>query len=166
MVSTPKSQFASGLFVRWLPLLAFCAVIAHFFWFVNSQAINIPYQDGIYDFLEFVSLVEKADNVGSAFEELFRNYNDHRTSATRLLVYGAYLIEGEMNFHTLALLASLALPLILLLFYLNVRDEEYRWIYLLVSALLLLPEGVNLKWTVISKINSFSRSQRLTMLGS
>ena len=28
------------------------------------------------------------------------------------------------------------------------------------------PEGVNLKWTVISKINSFSRSQRLTMLGS
>ena len=27
-------------------------------------------------------------------------------------------------------------------------------------------EGVNLKWTVISKINSFSRSQRLTMLGS
>ena len=27
-------------------------------------------------------------------------------------------------------------------------------------------EGVNLIWTVISKINSFSRSQRLTMLGS
>ena len=27
-------------------------------------------------------------------------------------------------------------------------------------------EGVNLIWTVISKIMSFSRSQRLTMLGS
>ena len=28
------------------------------------------------------------------------------------------------------------------------------------------PEGVNLIWTVISKIMSFSRGQRLTMLGS
>jgi hypothetical protein len=29
-----------------------------------------------------------------------------------------------------------------------------------------LAEGVNLIWTVISKISSFSRSQRLTMLES
>jgi len=39
------------------------------------------------------------------------------------------------------------------------KPERYRWVQK-------TPEGVNLKWTVISKINSFSRSQRLTMLGS
>ena len=136
-VST-KALSASGLFVRWLPFLAFCTVIAHYFWFLNSHAINIPFQDDIYYFLQFVNLVETADSHSGAFEEWFRRYNDHRTNASRLLVYGAYLVEGEVNFHTLTLLANLALPLILLLFYCSVRREEYRWVYLLVSALLLL----------------------------
>ena len=36
------------------------------------------------------------------------------------------------------MLAHLALPLILFLFYLTVRNEEFRWIYLLLAALLLL----------------------------
>lgn len=70
--------------------------------------------------------------------EWFSQYLDHRTNASRTLVYVAYLIEGEMNFRTLTLLANLALPLILCLFYLCVRGEEYRWSMLLVSALLLL----------------------------
>jgi hypothetical protein len=134
----PKSLSASGLFVRWLPLLAFSAVIAFHLWFVHSHAINIPHQDDIYDFLRFVNLVETADSPQAAFREWFRQYNDHRTNASRLQVYGAYLAQGEVNFHTLTLLANLALPLILFLFYLSVRGEEYRWIYLLVSALLLL----------------------------
>ncbi|MCB1688058.1 MAG: hypothetical protein KDI33_06215 [Halioglobus sp.] len=138
MESSRLSRFASGLFLRWLPMFAFFAVIVHFFWFVNSHAINVPYQDGVYDLLNFVVLVEKADTFWGALEQVFGWHADHRTSATRILVYGAYLIEGEMNFHTLALLANLALPLILLLFYLHVRDEEYRWVFLLVSALLLL----------------------------
>jgi len=133
-----KPLSASGLFVRWLPLLAFCAVITHYFWLLNSHAINIPYQDDIYDFLGFVSSVESADSARDALNALFTQYNDHRTSASRLLVFGVYLAEGELNFHTLTLFANLALPLILLLFYLTVREEKYRWVYLLVAALLLI----------------------------
>ncbi len=83
-------------------------------------------------------MVETADSPAGAIEEWFRQYNDHRTNASRLLVYGAYLVQGEVNFRTLTFLANLALPLILLLFYLSVRGEEYRWVFLLVSALLLL----------------------------
>ena len=128
----------SGFFVRWLPLAAFCAVIAHHLWFVNSYAINVPHQDDIYDFVQFVSVVENADSAGDGFKALFNHYNDHRTSASRLLVFGVYLAEGELNFHTLTLVADLGLLLILLLFYLTVRKEKYRWVYLLVSALLLL----------------------------
>ena len=128
----------SDFFVRWLPLAAFCAVIAHHLWFVNSYAINVPHQDDIYDFVQFVSVVENAGSVGDGFKALFAQYNDHRTSASRLLVFGVYLAEGELNFHTLTLVADLGLLLILLLFYLTVRKEKYRWVYLFVSALLLL----------------------------
>lgn len=124
--------------MRWLPLCAFCAVIIHHLWFVSGHAINIPYHDDIYDFLQFVHLVETAASPGDAFDAWFAQYNDHRTNASRLLVYGAYLVEGEANFRTLTLLANLALPLILMLFYLGVRDDKYRWLYLLVSSLLLL----------------------------
>ncbi len=138
MPLAPKSLFGSSLLVRWLPLLAFCAVIAHHFWFVTSHAINIPYQDDIYDFLRFVNLVETAETTGGAFQEWFSQYNDHRTNASRLQVYAAYLVAGEVNFRTLTVLAHLALPLMLLLFYLSVRGEAYRWLYLLVAALLLL----------------------------
>lgn len=138
MSPLPKSHFASSLLVRWLPFVAFCAVIAHHFWFVNSHAMNIPYHDDIYDFLRIFNLMEAADRPAVAIKEFFSQYLDHRTNASRLLVYGAYLIEGEMNFRTLTLLANLALPLILLLFYVSVRGEEYRWGFLLVSALFLL----------------------------
>ena len=138
MKSSPILLAKSEFFTRWLPLLAFCAVLANHFWYVNSHAINIPHQDDIYDFIEFVSLVENADNTSDAFSILFSQYNDHRTSATRALVLGIYLIEGELDFHTLTLAANLGLWLILLLFYLTVRKEKYRWVYLLISALLLL----------------------------
>ncbi|MBK6509366.1 MAG: hypothetical protein IPG06_07805 [Haliea sp.] len=124
--------------MRWLSFVAFFAVIAHHLWFVYSHAINIPYHDDIYDFLRIVNLIETADGPAVAIKEWFSQYLDHRTSASRSLVYGAYLIEGEVNFHTLTLLANLALPFILLLFYLSVRSEEYRWGFLLISALLLL----------------------------
>ncbi len=139
MNSPPRMpRFASDLLIRWVPLLALGAVILYFFCFVDRYAINVPYHDGIYDLLRPVTLVEKADNVRDGFEELFKWHADHRTGATRLLVYVAYLVEGEINFHTLALLANMALPLILVLFYLMVRNETYRWVYLLVSGLLLL----------------------------
>tara|TARA_R110002072_G_scaffold109763_1_gene237232 strand:+ start:1025 stop:2419 length:1395 start_codon:yes stop_codon:yes gene_type:complete len=133
-----KLLLTSDFFVRWLPLAAFCAVIAHHLWFVNSYAINVPHQDDIYDFVQFVSVVENTDSAGDGFKALFNQYNDHRTSASRLLVFGVYLTEGELNFHTLTLVADLGLLLILLVFYLTVRKEKYRWVYLLVAALMLL----------------------------
>jgi hypothetical protein len=141
MTSSSKLPLNSALFVRWLPLLAFFAVVTQHIWFVNTQAINIPHQDDIYDFLQFVSLVENAESTGDAVKALFNQYNDHRTSASRIVVWGVYLAEGELNFHTLTVIANLALPLILFLFYLIVRKEKYCWVYLLVSALLLLNLG-------------------------
>ncbi len=146
MALSLKPLSESPLWLRWVPLIAFCAVIVHYFWFLNSHAANIPYQDDISDLVQFVTLVEKAENGWVALETWFRQYNDHRVGATRLVVYAVYQLEGEMNFHTLTIVANLALPLILFLFYLSVRDVQQRWIYLLVAALLLF----NLKHYTLS----------------
>jgi hypothetical protein len=134
----PNRPVIRSIFVHWLPLLACCTIIIYHFWYVSSYAINVPHHDGIYDFLRFVNAAEDTRSVKDGFLEWFTQYNDHRTNASRLAVYTAYLIEGEVNFHTLTLLANLALPLILLLIYVAVRREEYRWIILLVSTFFLL----------------------------
>lgn len=124
--------------VRWLPLFAFIGVVAYFFWFTYSHAINIPHEDSIYDFLRFLLLAQDADGFTGAFSEWFKHYNDHRTNASRLLVVAAYWLQGEVNFQTLSLLANLSLLCVLGLFYIAVRREKYRWVILLSAALLLL----------------------------
>lgn len=126
------------LLLRWLPLLALGAVVAHYLWFVYRHAVNIPYHDDIYDFLNFVIQVDSANSLRAVFDALWTNYNDHRTSASRLLVYGVYLVQDEVNFHSLTLLAHLALLFILMLFYMCIRSDEHKWVYILTAALLLL----------------------------
>ena len=128
----------SRLFVRWLPLFGFFALIVNYLWFVYNHAINIPHWDDIYDFLNIVILMESADSAREVFSELFRQYNDHRTSASRVFVYAIYLAKGELDFHTLTLFGNLALPLTLLLLFSTVRDEKFCWVLMLVAALLLL----------------------------
>jgi len=66
---------------------ACCAVIAYYFWFVSSYAINVPHHDDIYDFLQVVNLIESADSAQAAFKEGFRQFvegiykPDHTPSA-------------------------------------------------------------------------------------
>ena len=82
--------------------------------------MNIPYEDDIPDLLKFAVHAEQLNGVQETLEIEFRQYNDHRVEATRLLVYGIYLIEGEMDFRTLIIIANLGLLLILFLLYLKV----------------------------------------------
>ena len=138
--------FASRFFLQWLPLMALGAVIAHYAWFVYTNSFNVPWQDDIPDYLLFMNLVEAAESTRGAITEWFRQYNDHRTAASRLLVYFAYLAEGEVNFRSLTLLANAALPLILLLFYLNIRHEKYSGLLLLSTAFILLSLR---SWTLV-----------------
>jgi hypothetical protein len=122
----------------YIPLIAVVGVIGYYLWYVSSLAINIPYHDDIFDLLRFVTGVDKAETVLEKLALLHEPYNDHRTSATRLLVYGVYLLEGEVNFRTLTIIANLALPLMLLLLYFAVRGDPDRWVWLLIAALILL----------------------------
>lgn len=139
-MQSPQTTARTGIApaAHWLAMAGFFAVAGYFLWFLHQGAVNIPHQDGIYDFIQFVINVETADSFSAAFAEWFAHYNDHRTNASRLQVYVAYLIQGEMNFHTLTILANLSLLLVLAAFFLVVREHPLRWFVVLASAGLLL----------------------------
>lgn len=137
MPDSAKAFMNSKVFIRWLPLLAVVLLVIHHFSLVNSYSINLPYQDDIFDFLHFINQVESAGSGEEVFDAFFAQHNDHRTAATRLQVYALYAVQGEVNFQAQALLSNIGLVLILFLFYLAVRKEEYCWLYLLVAALFL-----------------------------
>ncbi|MCX2977798.1 hypothetical protein [Candidatus Marimicrobium litorale] len=138
MPNSARTQFVASLLERRLPFVLLSVLALHYLWFVYSSAPNIPYHDDIIDFLRFVNRVADADSFWTALQEGFRQYNEHRTSASRLQVYIAYLIEGDVNFRTLAVLGNIALLLILFLFYIAARNDRRCWLYVLVAALLLL----------------------------
>jgi hypothetical protein len=138
MPASGSSTYSTRIFLSWLPFVALVGVIGYYLWFVYAHAINIPYHDDIFDLLRFVTQIEKTESGAEKLALLNETYNDHRTTATRLLVHGAYLLEHEVNFRTLTIIANLALPLMLLLFFFAVRGDPYRWIWLLIAALLML----------------------------
>ena len=121
-----------------LPLILLVATIALYFSFIMQYALNIPFQDGVVDFLKTMVFLDRADNFKDSASIFLAGYNDHQTTASRLLVYAVYLIQGEVNFQTLMAVANIGLTLILLLFYLRVQREELRWLWLLGAALVLL----------------------------
>lgn len=138
MSTSTGSPFLSKLFMRWLPGLLLLLLAGRHFWLVYSYSINIPYQDDILDYLQFINLVEAAGSIEDTLRAWFAFYNDHRTTASRAQVYLAYLVQGEVDFRAQALLGNVALLLVLFLFYLAVRGEQQRWLILLVPALLML----------------------------
>ncbi len=138
MSASNEPPLLSRPLLRWLPGLLLLLLAVHHLWLVYSFSINIPYQDDIYDFLQFINLVDTAQGMEQHLRAWFTFYNDHRTTASRVQVYLAYLVEGHVNFRTQAVLGNLSLLLILFLFYLGVRHEENRWWILLVPALLML----------------------------
>ena len=132
------TKIAGRLAAQVLPLILLVATITLYFSFIMQYALNIPYHDGVVDFLKTMVLVDRADNFKDSVSIFLAGYNDHQTTASRLLVYAVYLIQGEVNFQTLMAIANIGLTMILLLFYLRIQHEELRWLWLLAAALVLL----------------------------
>ncbi len=137
MQSDPASSRLTKLFLLWLPLIALSGTIGFYYWFLHTYAINVPWHDDIIDLLQFVLKAQHTANGVDWMALLHEPYNDHRTGATRLLVYAVYFLENEINFRTLTFIANLGYPLLLLLFYIALRRDPYCLTLLLVAALLL-----------------------------
>ena len=125
------------LFTAWLPAFLTLAVVGCYFGFLYQHAINVPFADDIFDVVNVVSSAVAADDRGSAIQVLLAQHNDHRTLASRLVYLASYGVVGELDFRVLTFLANLALPLLLLFFYLLVRRNTARYLIMLPVALIL-----------------------------
>lgn len=132
-----KANGFTNTVTRWLPISLIIAVIFYYFWYLYQFAPNIPLGDDIYDVLLVMSNLVQSEDWRNTLQIFYNQHNDHRTTASRLAYYGAYLVQGEINFRTLNFLSNFALPLLLGLLYLRVRHQRYHWWLLLPSALLL-----------------------------
>lgn len=120
-----------NVLTRWLPLGLITVVIGYYFWYLLQYALNIPYQDEIYDVLGFLSELIGSDDWRTSLQLFFIKWNEHSTASARLVYYLSYRLFGEVNFVTLAVLANTALPVFAGLLYLRVKDQDYRWLILL-----------------------------------
>jgi hypothetical protein len=121
----------SHVYTRWLPLALVMGAIGYYFWYLLRYALNIPYQDEIYDVLGFLSEIVKSEDWLTSLQLFFIKWNEHSTASSRLFYYLSYRLFGEVNFVTLTVLANTALPIFVGLLYLRLREHDYRWLILL-----------------------------------
>jgi hypothetical protein len=124
--------------IKWLAILASLAVIAIYAFRVLSMSLNIPFRDDFQDILIFVVEFNQASGVIDGLSALLHQHADHLTASSRLIYYLVYLLEGEVNFRTLTVLAHIGLIVLAWLFYLQIdSDSRLRPLYLVCLLLLL-----------------------------
>lgn len=123
--------------ILWVPVAGLAAVLLHHALFLYWHAVNIPYADDIFDMLGVLSATVQSNDPSQTFGLLYAQYFNHRTLSNRLIHYLVLLVTGEVNFRTTVFLANLVLPLLLLLLFLTIRQQTYRWWILLSAALIL-----------------------------
>ncbi len=131
------SKIPERVWTRWAPALGILGVMLCYALFLYRHAINIPYADDIFDILQLLINVVKSTDFTHTFKLLFAQHNEHRTLSSRLVYYLLLIVAGEINFRTLIFLANLAIPLMLLLFWLSIRHHRYALLILLPVALVL-----------------------------
>jgi hypothetical protein len=145
---------AGPLLTKWL--LAFClvAAILYFYAFLYVYAYNIPFADDILDILAFLTNVSQSQQWSQTAELFFSQLNEHRTLSSRLIYYLAYAVEGEVNFRTLVLLGNLALPLLLIIYFLAIRQYPQPLMILLPAAFILFQ--LRIYGTIFWSMNAFA----------
>lgn len=122
---------------KWLPAVFIAAAMVYFYAFLYLYAYNIPFADDISDTLSFLIDASQSQEWTHTTELLFTQINEHRSLSTRLVYFLDYILEGEANFRTLIFLANLAEPLLLIMFFLAIRDQRHSLLILLPAALIL-----------------------------
>ena len=100
--------------VRWLAGgLVLGAVLVYAF-FIAVRALDVPFHDDVLDVLDFTLRFEDAASLREKLHVLLAQYNDHRTTAARVVYVLQRAIAGEIDFRTLTFVANAAIPLLAL----------------------------------------------------
>jgi len=130
-------RYTARILTQWLPALGIVSVMLYYSAFLYQHALNVPYADDIFDILLFLTDVSKSQEWTHTAELFFAQHYQHRTLASRLVYYLAFVLEDEANFRTLIFIGNLALPLLLLMLYLPIRRQPRALLILLPAALVL-----------------------------
>ncbi|MGI9295247.1 MAG: hypothetical protein ACR2PS_14810 [Pseudomonadales bacterium] len=126
-----SSGASSRITYQWLPVLLALLAVSLYARFLFQNAVNVPYHDDILDVLKVIIDVSGSANLGSVVDAFFTQHNDHRTLASRLIYYVSYQIQGKIDFRNLTFVANLALPILALLFFTQIKNTQNRWLIFL-----------------------------------
>jgi hypothetical protein len=113
------------------------AIIAWYFRFIGLWARNIPFNDDILDVLRFMVRVLEADSARETIGHFLAPHVDHRTTASRLIYYLVYRIEGQVNFVTLNHVANFGVVVLAAILVRQWRETGSRCLVMLLVCLLL-----------------------------
>ncbi len=122
---------------QWVPAFGILGAMLFYALFLYRHALNIPFNDDIFDVLQVLNGIVQSNDLKDTLTVLSAQFIEHRTFSSRLVYYLVLLITGEVNFRTLVFLANLAIPLLLVLFYLAIRHHSRVLLVLFPAALIL-----------------------------
>lgn len=126
-----------------LPLLAFG------YYFLSLQ-FNILWFDEYENIPFFLTHFVDATTWRERIDALLRPNNEHRLLYQRLVVYGQYLLTGEINFNGLMVWGNLGMLVVLYLFYRTLRRQNLPAVYLLpVPPILFIAQNYLLSLTAL-----------------
>ncbi|ACT96185.1 hypothetical protein [Dyadobacter fermentans] len=115
--------------LRFLPIVAICAVSLLFFLYNYHFSVEFPFQDDFL-FIQFIDAVS-ADNAGftDVVREMFRTFNDHKAVVPRFISLLDYELTGRLHLRFYIVLVSINLIYIFYFLYLNFRKANLPLYY-------------------------------------
>ncbi len=143
-------------------LALFLMPIALYWWGIFTYSINIVFKDD----LTLFSLIPRLD-YANGFQEkmsvLLGHNNEHRMLFVNVATWWVYLITGEINFKLTAVIGSLSLAILLMLFYKMFSVIRYKAVFFLPVIFFVL--SLNTWRVVIQPINPLSNYYVICFVG-
>ena len=109
----------SGIYL--FSVIASLAVLSIYAAAIFSQSLNIPFRDDFQDILIFVVEFHAASGIRDSMRVLVEQHADHLTYASRVFYYLIFMLEGEVNFRTMAVVSHLGVLFLCCLFYAQIE---------------------------------------------
>ena len=111
-------------------------VAGFFYYFVNQNAINVPYFDD-FSYFKYVLSLQKTPNVLEFLRLLEEKHNGHGVITAKLVFWLDALIEGQINLRTLTIVGSGLVLILFGFFYKILNTNKIEFFCLLPVGLLL-----------------------------
>ncbi len=103
-------KIPAKILTQWVPAFGILGVMLYYALFLYRHALNIPYNDDIFDVLTVLNRIVQSNGLKSIVAVLFELHLDHRNFSSRLVYYLLLFINGEVNFRDTCFLREFGDP--------------------------------------------------------